>query len=332
MARDAVQNGRRIMKHLVHALLGATLLAGPGVAQNTDLLIGSTSASSSHYGYFVAVGQLINDNAEGLRASVVETGATMDNIRRMERGQVDLGLVTTNVAQHAAAGTNEFEGKQQDLTLLWVYTGAPQNVVMRTDAGVTDLSGLAGVRFNPGIKGSATESTTEAVFNTLGLSADYVRGSTTDVVDMIKDNRVAGYVKSGSGNRLDGSTMDIATSTDITVLGLTAQQSDKLKAEMPDISVVDIPEGAADGVPAYTTWSFGVGVGAPSTMDEETAYQIVKAVMEDKEAQANAMASLKDENLADITLQFGTIPLHPGAARWFEEQGIDLPAKLKPAE
>ena len=302
------------------------------VAQDTDLLIGSTSASSSHYGYFVAVGQLINENAEGLRASVVETGATMDNIRRMERGQVDLGLVTTNVAQHAVAGTNEFEGKQQDLMLLWVYTGAPQNVVMRADAGVADLSGLAGVRFNPGIKGSATEATTEAVFDTLGLSADYVRGSTTDVVDMIKDNRVAGYVKSGSGDKLDGSTMDIATSTDITVLGLTAAQSDKLRAEMPDISVVDIPEGAADGVPAYTTWSFGVGVGAPSSMDEETAYRIVKAVMEDKDAQANAMASLKGQNLADITMQFGTIPLHPGAVRWFEEQGIELPAKLKPTE
>lgn len=256
----------------------------------------------------------------------------MDNIRRMERGQVDLGLATTNVAQHAVAGSNEFEGKQQDLMLLWVYTGAPQNVVMRSDAGVTDLAGLAGVRFNPGIKGSATESTTEAVFSTLGLTADYVRGSTTDVVDMIKDNRVAGYVKSGSGNKLDGSTMDIATSTDIAILGLTAAQSDKLKAEMPDISVVDIPEGAADGVPAYTTWSFGVGVAAPSSMDEETAYQIVRSVMEDTEAQANAMASLKGENLADITLQFGTIPLHPGAARWFKEQGIDLPAKLKPAE
>ncbi|MGR3600458.1 MAG: TAXI family TRAP transporter solute-binding subunit [Heliomarina sp.] len=320
------------MKHFVTALWGATLLASPLAAQNTDLLIGSTSASSSHYGYFVAVGQLINENAEGLRASVVETGATMDNIRRMERGQVDLGLVTTNVAQHAVAGTNEFEGKQQDLTLLWVYTGAPQNVVMRADAGVSDLSGLSGVRFNPGIKGSATESTTEAVFNTLGLTADYVRGSTTDVVDMIKDNRVAGYVKSGSGNKLDGSTMDIATSTEIAILGLTPEQSDKLKAEMPDISVVDIPEGAADGVPAYTTWSFGVGVGAPSSMEEKTAYQIVKAVMEDKEAQANAMASLQGANLADITVQFGTIPLHPGAARWFEEQGIELPAKLKSAE
>lgn len=320
------------MKHFVHALLGATLLASPLAAQDKDLLIGSTSASSSHYGYFVAIGQLINDNAEGLRASVVETGATMDNIRRMSLNQIDLGLVTTNVAQHAVAGTNDFEGKGQDLALLWVYTGAPQNVVMRADSGVEDLAGLEGVRFNPGIKGSATEATTEAVFNTLGLTADYVRGSTTDIVGMIKDNRVAGYVKSGSGNKLDGSTMDIATSTEIKILGLTQEQADKLKSDMPDISVVDIPAGAADGIPAYTTWSFGVGVAATSSMDEDTAYKIVKSVMEDKEAQANAMASLKGANLADITLQFGTIPLHPGAARWFEEQGIELPAKLKPTK
>jgi len=322
------------MKHAFFALMGATFLctAGPVAAQDQDLLIGSTSASSSHYGYFVAVGQLINDKAEGLKASVVETGATMDNIRRMARGQVDLGLVTTNVAQHAVAGTNEFDGNAQDLRLLWVYTGAPQNVVVRADSGVESLEGLAGVRFNPGIKGSATEATTEAVFDTLGLSADYVRGSTTDIVNAIKDNRVAGYVKSGSGNKLDGSTMDVATSTEIRILGLTGDQADTLRAEMPDISVVDIPEGAAEGIPAYTTWSFGVGVAAPPDLSDEAAYQIVKAVMEDESAQANAMASLKGASLADMTVQFGTIPLHPGAARWFAEQGIDLPDALKPAE
>ena len=317
------------MKHAFAALLGATLLAGPALAQDTDLLIGSTSASSSHYGYFVAVGQIINENAEGLRASVVETGATMDNIRRMARGQVDLGLVTTNTAQHAYSGTKDFEGNAQDLRLLWVYSNAPQNVVVRQDAGVDSLEALAEVRFNPGIKGSATESTTEAVFETLGLTADYVRGSTTDIVDAIKDNRVAGYVKSGSGLKLDGSTMDVATTTDIAVLGLSPEQADTLRAEMPDLAVVDIPEGAAEGVPAYTTWAFGVGVAAPSSMDADTAYAIVSAVMADQTAQANAMASLKDESLAQMTLDYGSIPLHPGAARWFEEQGIEIPAKLK---
>ncbi len=317
------------MKHTIAALFGATMLATPLVAQDQDLLIGSTSASSSHYGYFVAVGQIINENAEGLKASVVETGATMDNIRRMARGQVDLGLVTTNAIQHAVAGTNAFDGNPQDLRLLWVYTNAPQNVIVRADAEVGSLSDLAGKRFNPGIKGGSTEATTEAVFNTLGLSADYVRGSTTDIVGAIKDNRVAGYVKSGSGQKLDGSTMDIAVSTDIAVLGLTPEQADTLRAEMPDISVVDIPAGAAEGIPAYSTWAFGVGVAAPAAMDDETAYQIVSAIMADQSAQANAMASLKGADLAQMTLDFGTVPLHPGALRWFEEQGMDVPAKLK---
>lgn len=316
---------------LAPALLAAALAAGPALAADTDLLIGSTSASSSHYGYFVAVGQLINEQVDGVRVSVVETGATMDNLRRMQRGQIDLGLVTTNVAQHAVAGTNEFEGKPENLSLLWVYTGAPQNVVMRRDADVASLEDLSGVRFNPGIKGSATESTTEAVFDTLGLTADYVRGSTTDIVDSIKDNRVAGYVKSGAGEKLDSSTMDIATSTDIRVLGLTPAQADTLRNDMPDISIVDIPEGAADGVSAYTTWSFGVGVGAADSLSEDVAYGIVKAVMEDDSVQANAMASLKGESLAELTLQYATIPLHPGALRWFDEQGIEVPDALRPA-
>lgn len=320
------------MKTILGALAGATLLAGPALAQDQDLLVGSTSASSSHYGYFVAVGQLINENAEGLSASVVETGATLDNIKRMARDQIDLGLVTTNTVQHAYAGTNAFEGNQQDLRLLWVYTNAPQNVVIRADAGVDSLEGLEGVKFNPGIRGSSTEATTEAVFDTLGLTADLSRGSTTDIVSAIKDNRVAGYVKSGSGQKLDGSTMDIATSTDIEVLGLSDEQAQTLRDEMPDISVVDIPEGAAEGIPAYKTWAFGVGVAAPTSLDDEAAYKIVSAIMADDSAQANAMASIKDADLAQMTLDYSTIPLHPGAARWFEENGYDIPEKLQPEE
>ncbi|QGZ34538.1 TAXI family TRAP transporter solute-binding subunit [Stappia indica] len=316
------------LSHL--AMAGALAFAQPASAQE-KLLIGSTSASSSHYGYFVSVAKLVNEKAEGLEASVVETGATLDNLRRIERGQVDLGLVTTNVAQHAHAGTNEFDGRPMKLGLLWVYTGAPQNVIVRQDAEVGSLAELKGVRFNPGIKGSATESTTEAVFEALGLSADYVRGSTTDVVDMIKDNRVAGYVKSGAGTKLDGSTLDIATFTPIKVLGLTDEQKAVLAEKMPDVSIVDVPAGAADGIPAYSTWSFGVGAAAGPALSEEAAYKIVKAVMEDKEAQGAALASVKGADLAQLTLQYATIPLHPGAARWYREQGIEIPARLQPA-
>ena len=316
---------------LLAAVLSAGLAAGSAQAEE-QLLIGSTSTSSSQYGYFVSVGQIINQHVDGVRSSVVETGATVDNLRRIVRGQVDMGLVTTNVGYHAYAGEGDFEGRPVDNRLLWVYSAAPQNVVMREDAGVSSIADLEGVRLNPGITGSATEATTVGVMETLGITPEYVRGSTTDVVAGVKDNRMAGYVKSGVGNRLDGSSMDIATFTPIQVLSLSEEQAAQLREQMPDISVVDIPEGAAEGIPAYTTWSFGLAMHSSPDLDEEIAYQIVKAVMENPEPQISALANLAEVDLAELTLDSGTVPLHPGAARYFEEQGYEIPDRLQPVE
>lgn len=311
--------------------LAALLLAGAAHAQETRLLIGSTSASSSQYGYFVALGQLINDQVEGVSASVAETGATMDNLRRMQREQVDLGLVTTNIIEHAWNGTQEFEGQPQQAPLLWVYSPAPQNVVVRGDAGIDTLADLEGVRFNPGIRGSATEATAEAVFSTLGIAPDWVRGSTTDVVDMIKDSRVVGYVKSGAGTRLDASSLDIATFTPIEVISLTDEEAETLRSEMRDIAVVEIVD-AGEGIAPYKTWSFALAVSASPEMDEEVAYQITKAAMEDETVQSNALAELAGVDLTALTMEYGTVPLHPGAARYFREQGVEIPEHMQPQE
>lgn len=321
-----------LKKPLLTAILSAGLIAGTAAKAEEQLLIGSTSTSSSQYGYFVAVGQIINQHVDGVRTSVVETGATVDNLRRILRNQVDMGLVTTNVGYHAYAGEGEFEDRPVDNRLLWVYSQAPQNVVMREDSGVTSMAELDGARLNPGITGSATEATTIAVMETLGLAPEYVRGSTTDVVAGVKDNRMAGYVKSGVGEKLDGSSMDIATFTPIQVLSLSDEQTEILSEQMPDISVVNIPEGAADGVPAYSTWSFGLAMHSSPDLSEETAYQIVKAVMENPEPQVSALANLADADIAELTLSSGTVPFHPGAARYFEEQGYEIPEHLKPSE
>lgn len=322
------------MNRFIPSLAALTALAlfssGPSHAQDQRLLIGSTSASSSQYGYFVALAQLINDTVPGVSASVAETGATIDNLRRMQRGQVDLGLVTTNIIEHARSGTQEFEGRPIEAPLLWVYSPAPQNAIVRADAGIETLSDLEGMRFNPGIRGSATEATAESVFQTLGISPDFVRGSTTDVVDMIKDNRIIGYVKSGAGDRLDASSLDISTFTPIRVISLTDEQAETLRNEMTDISIVDI-EAAGENIPPYKTWSFALAVSASPEMDEETAYQITKAAMEDETVQRNALASLAEYDLTDLTMEYGTVPLHPGAARYFEEQGVEIPERMRPA-
>ncbi len=318
-----------LKKRLATTALGIGLAFSGLAAADQQILIGATSTSSSQYGYYVAVSQIINKLPD-LRSSVVETGATVDNLRRILRDQIDFGLVTTNVGYHAYKGEGEFAKRKVDNRLLWVYSMAPQNVVVRKDAGVSSLAELDGKRFNPGITGSATEATTVAVMEALGIEPNYSRGSTTDVVAAVKDNRAIGYVKSGVGNKLDGSSMDIATFTPIGVLSLTDEQASTIREKMPDISVTQVPAGAAEGVPAYQTWAFGLAVHARPGLDEETAYQIVKAVMENPEPQINALSNLKDVDIAELTMEAGTVPLHPGAARYFEEKGIQIPDRLKP--
>lgn len=318
-------------RKLVAALAACATVAfaSPALAKD-KILIGSTSASSSQYGYFVALSQLINAKVPNVESSVVETGATVDNLRRMDRKQIDLGLVTTNVSYHAYVGEQAFDGKKVDNRLMFVYSPAPQNVVVRADSNVKSLAELAGKRFNPGLKGSASEKTAESVFKLLGVAPDWVRGSTTDIVNSIKDNRVIGYVKSGAGDKLDGSSLDIATFTPVRVLGLSPEQKKLLADKMPDIAVVDIPAGAAEGIPAYSTWSFGLAVSVRPDFPEETAYQIAKAVFEDQTVQVGALSSLKGIDIMKLTLEQGTVPLHPGVARYMKEKGATIPAKLMP--
>ncbi len=313
----------------VFTVVFISILAGmsPSMAAQ-KMLIGSTSASSSHYGYFVAVSQVINEKVPGLDTSVVETGATVDNLRRFARKQIDLGLVTTNVLSQAYFGKQDFKDHPVKSKLLWVYVIAPQNAIVRKDAGITDFAGLNGQRYNPGLKGSATEKTTEAVFEVLGIKPDYVRGSTTDIVTAVKDNHIKGYVKSGAGLKIDASSRDISTFTPIDILSLSKEQAGQIQSELPEVSIVDVPAGAGPQIGNYTTWGFAVACSASLELDEATAYSIVKAICEDKTVQASAMASVKGADFVEMTLKYATSPLHPGTVKYFQEIGASIPDRL----
>ena len=311
-------------------LFVASLVLSPQVSFGAKkMLVGATSASSSHYGYFVAVAQVINKNVPGMEASVVETGATADNLRRFSRRQIDIGMITTNTQSEAYYARALYQKNPVKTKILWVYVVAPQNVVVRKDARIAKLSDLNGKKFNAGIKGSSTEQTTHAVLKALKITPDYVPGSTGDIVTAVKDNRVIGYVKSGAGLALDASSRDIATLTPIDLISLDANQAAIIGKEFPDLVVIDVPaDVASKGIGAYKTWGFAVGCAAGLDMDEETAYKITKAICEDKTQQAASFADVKGADFMDMTLKYSSSPLHPGAIKYFKEKGAVIPERL----
>lgn len=316
------------MKKWWIGILALCLLSCPAWAAEKRLTIGATGTSSPFYGYFVAVSQIINDNIPGMRANVAETGATVDNLKRMQRRQIDFGMITTNILNHAYHGTHAFKGKPIKSKLLWVYSSTPQAAFVRADSDIKDWTDLNGAEINPGIRGSASEVTTEGVFKTLGITPKYFRGSAADYVSAMKDNRIIGFVGSSTGLKMSSTQLDIHTFTPLRPLSLTPDMQQAILEQHPDLTIVNMPEGSGKDVPAFTCWAFALGASATPDMDEETAYRIVKAVMEDTVKQAGAMPALKGVDLAAMTLKFASSPLHPGAIRYYREKGLEIPDRL----
>jgi TRAP transporter TAXI family solute receptor len=296
------------------------------------LAMGTTQSSSSHYAYFVAVAKVINTKVPDVNITVVETGASVDNINRINKGELDLGMTTIHLQYQAYHGLGPWKGKPiKDQCVLWVYQPAPQNFVVREDSGVKTVSDLNGKGFNPGMRGSATEKTVEAILDALGVNPKYYRGGTEDAVAAIKDKRIAGYAKSGAGlTSLDASTLDIATFAPIRLLGFTAEDIKKVQTKYPYLSVVTVPKGIYKEIPSYQTFAMLIGAVVKKNLPEDLVYRMVKAVCEGFDEQVAAFPSVKGVNLPQLTLETCTVPLHPGAIKYYRELGLKVPENLIP--
>ena len=322
-----------VILFLASCVTATVLLPTDGWAASKKLLaMGSTQSSSSHYAYFVAVAKVINARVPEVNISVVETGASVDNINRIKKGDLDLGMTTIHLQYQAYHGLDAWKDKPiKDQYVMWVYQPAPQNFVVREDSVIKSVYDLAGKPFNPGIRGSATEKTVEAILDALGIVPNWVRGGTEDAVAAIKYKRVLGYVKSGAGvDSLDASTLDIATFTPIRLLGFTDEEIAKVKAKYPYLSPIAIPKGIYKETPAYKTFAMLIGTVVKKDLPEELVYKMVKAAVEGFDEQGAAYPAIKGVSLPQLTLETCNVPLHPGAVRYYKEIGLKVPDALIP--
>ena len=325
------------------SILGAVLLAAAVVALGAvspalaldKILCGSTATTSSHYVYTVSAGKAINTVVgDKLNVTVVATGGAVDNLERINRSQLNMGIGTWATFYQAYHGIGKYQDKARPkMRALWLYSVNTQNYVVRADSGIKDLSGLTGKKFCPGLRGSATEQLVQQLLGKVGVEPDYFRGSLSDAVAAVKDDRIAGYAKAGAGLDLDASTKELKAFTKIQVLNWTPDKVALINKDMPFVNFVEVPAGKIEGVPAYTTVAQSIGVIAyDDSLTEEQAYLVVKGIVEGKEYQEAAYPQLKGFDIPAMTMSMTKIPLHAGAIKYFREKGVKIPEALIPPE
>jgi uncharacterized protein len=311
---------------------GASLLAtAAAFAQDGQFItIGTGGVTGVYYPAGGAICRLVNAGREehGIRCSVESTGGSVYNVNTMRQGELDFGVVQSDVQYNALEGLGaEFEGQGpfEDLRAVFALHPEPFTLVARADSGIETFDDLKGKRVNVSNPGSGSRATFDVLMEAKGWTMDDFASAqelkSAEQSAALSDNNVDAIAFIvGHPN---GSIQEATTTTDARLIPVAGPEVDALVEENPYFSKAVIPGGMYRGNPDDTE-TFGVRATFVTTANvpEETVYRLVKAVFENFEDFRKlhpAFAKLEKEEMTTAAL---SAPLHPGAERYYKEAGL----------
>ena len=311
------------------ALAAATVAAPAAMAQNQKFVtIGTGGVTGVYYAAGGAICRLVNkDRAQhGLRCSVESTGGSVFNSNAIRAGELDMGVVQSDVQYNAVKGEGAFKeaGPSTDLRAMFSMHPEPMTVLVRKELNAQSLADLKGKRFNVGNPGSGHRSGAEALLATAGMKLSDLGLASELKADehgpALCDGKIDGFVF--AVGHPSANIQDPTTSCGAKLLSLKGEGVDKLVAAHSYLAKATIPGGTYPNN-EQTTETYGVlatFVTSAKTPDD-TVYAVVKQVFnnfEDFKKLHPALANLKPEEMVSNGL---TAPLHPGALRYYKEKG-----------
>lgn len=292
----------------------------------TRLVLGTSTTGSTYYILGTGWADVMKSAVPGVEISIEATPGGITNMQSMRSG--DMGMTTSWLGGDGWAGTSWAEGTKYDNCLSMFPTHSSVLYIFTlADSGINSIMDLEGKAIATGALGSTSGDAVPLLLDALGITVKSTANlASSGICDALKDGTVdVGFGVTG----VPASWMlDLETSKDIKIIPLTEDEISTILAAQPYWSSGAIPGGVYknhdEDIPCITFGNFFM---ANKDMDEELVYNLVKATFENK-----AEIEKVDKNAAGIDVaNFGflTMPLHPGAQRYYEEIGVEIPDNLK---
>lgn len=320
------------------AIGGATALAAAPAISQEDVSFISIGTGGPTGVYFVvgnAVCQMVHREAaegreegrqHGLRCSAPSTAGSTYNIGQVCSGELDFGVAQSDWQYHAYNGSApDRVNPCPELRAVFSVHGEPYQVIAAADSGIQSWEDLRGKRFNIGNPGSGQRGTSEELMEGHGwTTADFASATeltSTEQSTALCDGNIDAY-----GYTVGVPNAGVAVATDGCGAYIVDLSEDPVAQELVEeneyYGFTTIPAGTYSTTDEDVT-TFGVlatfvtSEGVP----EDTVYEVTRAVFENMDAFRAlhpAFANLEPEEMISNGL---SAPLHPGAERYYKEQG-----------
>jgi TRAP transporter TAXI family solute receptor len=316
------------LRLLAFALV-ATFASGLAQAQERIFFgIATGGTGGTYYPLGGMLAQVLSNNATvgGKKlAATAETGnASVANAKLLGRGEIESAFVAADILDAAYRGVNQFQdGALENLRALGALYPETVQLVVRADSGVTKFADLKGKSISSGSPGSGQWQLLGDLLEVHGMKREDVKedfSSFAQSVDKIKDgNLVASLITAGVPT---ASVVDLANATAIRIVPLAGPEIEELKKRQPYYASVTLEANTYKGQsePVETLAVMAIWA-THAAVPEEIAYAVTKAAYENTETLAKVHVQGKNIRL-ETALRSVSIPLHPGAERYYREKGL----------
>ena len=322
------------MKKLVSLILCLALcLACVASASAAKFItIGTAGTAGALYPMGIAMAQTITDHVDGISATGEATAASIQNLRDLHEGNSELGISQSEVAFYAYNGQMDYEGNAfTDIRALYSTIYNFLQVFVPADSDIHSIADLKGKTVSMGSAGSGGEMAARALLSAYGLDYTTVNAQfmgESDGSSALKDGKIDAMIAT---HPLGSAAMtDLTTSMNARLLAIEAD--DIFYEVYPLYTPYTVPAGTYNGQDADVVIPRSRIIMCTSTnsgLTDDEIYEIVKAVWENRDEWAGSAKSVETQAVLETALEEIAIPMHPGAIRFFEEIGVEVPEALK---
>jgi hypothetical protein len=317
------------LKAAAVALAAGLAFTSAAIAQDRVFFgIATGGTGGTYYPLGGMLAQLISNKAtiggKKLSATAETSGASVANAQLLGRKDIESAFVAADILDAAYNGKGQFEGKAiKNLRALGALYPEQVQLITAAKSNIRTFKDLKGKSVSSGSPGSGQWQLLGDLLEANGMTRKDIGedlSSFAQSVDKIKDgNLVASLITAGAPT---SSVTDLANSHDIRIVPLAGPDVEALRKKQPYYAQVQLPANTYKGQTAPVDTLAVMAVWAThAEMSNDMAYEVTKALFENTEILGQVHPKGKEISLKTALLSV-SIPLHPGAERYYREKGL----------
>ncbi len=316
-------------------------IAPAAQAEEASYVLATASTGGTYYPVGVALSTLVKVKLEPkqkIGMSAISSAGSGENVRLLREDEAQFAIMQGLFGSYAATGTGPIAeaGPQENLRSVSMLWQNVEQFILANDAVVngtlSDMKELKGSAMALGRQNSGTIGSNRTILNGFGIAMDddyeLVFAGYGPSAEALQNGQVAGIstpagVPTGAVSQLMAAVGDSVTPLQITDEEIAMADGGRNLWTRYVIPAGTYPNQDAD----WNTIAQPNFLATNADVSEENVYQITKTIYENLPFLQAIHPATKAMSI-EAAIAGLPVPLHPGAARYYQEQGIDVPERL----